>query len=50
MKSVALLLSSAVLIGAAPAPAPVPSEPIAQLRAIIAPVSGADLKPSMKSW
>jgi hypothetical protein len=44
MKSVALLLSSAVLIGAAPAPAPVPSEPIAQIKAIIAPVSGADMK------
>jgi hypothetical protein len=44
MKSVALLLSSAVLIGAAPAPAPVPTEPIAQLKAIIAPVSGADMR------
>jgi hypothetical protein len=44
MKSFALLLASVALIGAAPAPAPVPAEPYAQLKQIVAPVSGAEMK------
>jgi len=44
MKSFALLLVSVALIGAAPAPAPVPAEPYAQLKQIVAPVSGAEMK------
>ena len=44
MKVFAALLSSVALIGAAPAPAPVPSEPYAKLRQIVAPVSGAEMK------
>jgi hypothetical protein len=44
MKVFAVLLSSVALIAAAPAPAPVPAEPYAQLRQIIAPVSGAEMR------
>jgi len=44
MKAFAILLSSVALIGAAPAPVPVPSEPYAKLRQIVAPVSGAEMK------
>jgi Zn-dependent M28 family amino/carboxypeptidase len=44
MKVFAVLLSSVALIGAAPAPAPVPNEPYAKLRQIVAPVSGAEMK------
>jgi len=42
MKRVVLLFSSVALVGAAPAPTP--GEPYAQLRAIVAPVSGARMK------
>ncbi len=48
MKRVALLISSVALIGAAPAPAPVPAEPYAQLRQIVAPVSGARMKQTVE--
>jgi hypothetical protein len=48
MKSFALLLASVALIGAAPAPAPVPAEPYAQLRQIVAPVSGAEMKKTVE--
>ena len=44
MKVFAALLSSVALIGAAPEPAPVPAEPYAQLRQIVAPVSGAEMR------
>ncbi len=50
MKRVALPFCSLALIAAAPAPAPAPApmtapvEPYAQLRQIVAPVSGADMK------
>ena len=42
MKFFAVLPASLALIAAAPAP--FPSEPYAQLRQIVAPVSGAELK------
>jgi hypothetical protein len=48
MKVFAALLSSAALMGAAPAPAPVPAEPYAQLQQIIAPVSGAEMKKTVE--
>ncbi|MGN6155920.1 MAG: M28 family peptidase [Sphingomicrobium sp.] len=48
MKSFALLLASVASIGAAPAPAPVPAEPYAQLRQIIAPVSGAEMRKTVE--
>ncbi|HEU4810100.1 MAG TPA: peptidase M28, partial [Sphingomicrobium sp.] len=44
MKRVALLFSSVGLIGAAPPQAPTPNEPYDQLKEIIAPVSGAEMK------
>jgi hypothetical protein len=48
MKTFAILLSSAALIGAAPPPAPTPAEPYAKLREIIAPVSGAEMKKTVE--
>jgi len=48
MKNFALLLASVALIGAAPAPAPVPAEPYAQLKQIVAPVSGAEMKKTVE--
>jgi len=50
MRSLVLLFSSIALIGAAPAPAPapVPAEPYAQLRQIVAPVSGAEMKKTVE--
>jgi hypothetical protein len=48
MKRFAILLSSAALIGAAPAPAPAPNEPYAQLKQIVAPVSGAEMKQTVE--
>jgi hypothetical protein len=48
MKVFAALLSSAALIGAAPAPAPVPAQPYAQLKQIVAPVSGAEMKKTVE--
>jgi hypothetical protein len=48
MKVFAVLLSSVALMGAAPAPAPVPAEPYAQLQQIIAPVSGAEMKKTVE--
>jgi acetylornithine deacetylase/succinyl-diaminopimelate desuccinylase-like protein len=48
MKVFAALLSSAALMGAAPALAPVPAEPYAQLQQIIAPVSGAEMKKTVE--
>jgi Zn-dependent M28 family amino/carboxypeptidase len=47
MKFFAVLLSSVALIGAAPPPAPVPAQPYAKLRQIIAPVSGAEMRKSV---
>ncbi|HEU5483150.1 MAG TPA: hypothetical protein VFU80_08690, partial [Sphingomicrobium sp.] len=44
MRHFVLLFSSVALIGAAQPPAPVPSEPYAQLQQIVAPVSGAEMK------
>jgi acetylornithine deacetylase/succinyl-diaminopimelate desuccinylase-like protein len=46
MKVFAALLSSVALIGAAPAP--VPAEPYAQLRQIVAPVSGAEMRKTVE--
>jgi hypothetical protein len=48
MKNFALLLASVALIGAAPAPAPVPAQPYAQLKQIVAPVSGAEMKKTVE--
>jgi hypothetical protein len=48
MKFFAVLLSSVALIGAAPAPAPVPAQPYAKLRQIIAPVSGAEMRKTVE--
>jgi len=48
MKRVALLFSSVALIAAAPPPATTPNEPYDQLRQIVAPVSGAEMKKTVE--
>jgi Zn-dependent M28 family amino/carboxypeptidase len=48
MKAFTFLLSGVALIGAAPPPAPVPNEPYAQLRQIVAPVSGAQMRKTVE--